>query len=389
MIKQYKKIISFSMATLMGLSLFAQEETKKTPDVPGLSGITKNVIIGYAYSDFVISPKSDIKTNFTRVGFSPTMIWKLGDHLFFESQVEFYTDSGIVHTQVEYAKLSYMINKYMAIGMGKMMTPFGTYSERLEVSFIERMPNAPLGFRPIEGTPCIGPTGSEMGLDLRGGFQVGDAKMNYTVYVSNGGKLYDGTAEPKLAGALQYENYFDNNSNKAIGGRVGYLPLSNSSLELGLSTNYSKVGDVKTKYENVAAKAYAVDLSYHRAISPIKSLINLKGQYNYLMVDKAEYINEEGDPYTFENNSSIYYVRFSIRPALVKNKYLKRVELLGRYNVSNLPKEALWGGTTTRTDIGFSYWLSLRTGLRVAYEATQYPGGTKSDAVLVRFVTGF
>ena len=382
----------FSMLLLLGFfssSVSAQEETKKTADVPGLSGITKNVIIGYAYSDFIISPKSDVKSNFTRVGYSPTMIWKLGDKLFFESQVEFYTDSGRIQTQVEYAKLSYLINKYMAIGMGKLMTPFGTYSERLEVSFIERMPNAPLYFRPMEGMPNICPIGSEMGIDLRGGFQVGDAKMNYVVYCTNGAKLNDGKLEPRLAGAMAYENFFDNNSNKAVGGRVGFLPLSNSSLEFGVSANYSKAGDVKTAYQNVGANAYAVDVSYHKSIPAIKSLVNLKAQLNYLKVDNASYLNEEGLAYTFDNSSYIYYVRFSVRPALLKNKYLKRIEILGRYNYANLAKDAYWGGITKRTDLGVSYWLSLRTGLRVAYEATQFPDGTKSDAVLVRFVTGF
>jgi hypothetical protein len=369
--------------------VFAQEDKPKPFEKTSLSGVTKNVIIGYAYSDFMISPKSDVKTNFTRVGFSPTMIWKLGEKLFFESQVEFYTDSGAVNTQVEYAKLSYIVNKYMTIGMGKMLTPFGLYTERIEAPFIEKLPNSPLGFKHVEGSPNIGPICPEMGFDIRGGFQIGDGKMNYVFYVANGAELNEGTLEPRLAGALEYENFFDNNSKKSFGGRIGILPLSNSSLEIGGSWCIGEVGKAKSSYEHLNSKAYSFDVTYHKTLRNIKSMVDFKAQINYLLVDKATYINEEGDPYTFENKSDIYYIRLSIRPALVKNPYLKRTEFLARYNVANLAKDALWGGEYIRVDLGVSYWLSLRTGIRLAYEVGELVGGKESNAVLVRFVTGF
>ncbi len=213
--------------------------------------------------------------------------------------------------------------------------------------------------------------------------------MNYVLYVANGARLNNGEEEKQLAGAVDYENYFDNNNNKSIGGRIGYLPFSNSSLELGASYNTSKVGDVNSEFKDIVANAYGADFSYHRAIQPIKTIINVKGQLNYLSVGEAEYLNEAGEKYQFENNSYIYYVRASVRPALFRNKYIKRVELLARYNYSHLAENALWGGTTTRVDMGFSYWLSLRTGLRVAYEKTQLPSEKTFETVLVRFVTGF
>lgn len=368
---------------------YAQKEEKRTAEFKGLSGVTKNVIIGYAYSDFMVDPKADVKTNFQRIGFSPTMIWMLGEKLFFESQVEFFTDSGKVATQVEYAKLSYILNKYVTIGMGKILTPFGTYTERVEAPFIERMPNAPLGFKHTDGLPSIGPTGSEMGLDVRGGFQVGNAKMNYVVYLSNGARLNDGIKEPELAGAVDYENYFDNNTNKAIGMRLGLLPLSNSSLEVGASMQFSKAGDAKSVYEEVMARAYGADISYHRVIRPLKTLINVKGQMNYLMLDKAMYKDDQGETYTFDNKSSVVYLMLSLRPVLLHNNIMKRLELQGRYNRQDMARDARWGGLTTRMDAGLSYWLSLRTGFRVAYEKLNFPGGGSHEVYLMRFVTGF
>lgn len=392
MLKKVTYVLAMLFPALACNSAFGQHqahEPKLNSEFHGLSGVTKNVIIGYAYSDFIISPNSDVKTNFTRVGFSPTMIWQLGDKLFFESQVEFYTDSGNVNTRVEYAKLSFIVNKYMTIGMGKILTPFGLYTERIEAPFIEKLPNAPLLFKYHEGAPNIGPICPEMGLDVRGGFQVGDAKMNYVLYVSNGAKLIDGTKEAHLAGALNYENFFDNNSNKAFGGRIGYLPLSNSTLEIGGSWNISKPGDVKSVYQNMQAKAYSFDVTYHKTIKPIRSMVDFKAQVNFLTLDKASFLNEAGESYAFENNSHIYYLRFSLRPTQLRNKYIRRTELIARYNAANLAHDALWGGEFHRIDIGLSYWLSLRTGLRIAYEKGEEGHGVKTEAILVRFVTGF
>lgn len=388
---KFSNPITFLLLLYLSLSsyrIYAQEEPKR-PGVSGLSGITKNVIIGYAYADFVYTPHDEIKTNFNRVGFSPTMIWKLGEHLFFESQVEFFTDSNIIVTQVEYAKLSYLINPYMTLGMGKILTPFGMYTERFEAPFIERLPNAPLGFRHQEEAPNIGPVGSEMGLDIRGGFHVGDGKMNYVVFVTNGPRLNEGLVEHELGGALDYENFSDNNSNKAIGGRLGILPLSNSSLEFGFSASTATAGDIRNGHKNVSARAGAFDVAYQSAFQSVKSLINIKGQINYLEVDPADYVDESGAIYSFNNTSSIYYIRASLRPAFVKNYFIRHTEFLVRYNGMHLAEGALWGGKSTRLDLGISYWLSLRTGLRIAYEATNSAHHGKEDAILVRFVTGF
>jgi hypothetical protein len=89
-------------------------------------------------------------------------------------------------------------------------------------------------------------------------------------------------------------------------------------------------------------------------------------------------------------------MQISIRPALSKNKFLKNVELLFRYNSLTPPKDALWGakdkngqgGTVTRTDIGVCYWLSWRTGLRFAYEIQNNPDGQMTKEFLIRFATG-
>jgi len=245
---------------------------------------------------------------------------------------------------------------------------------------------------------------------------VGNSRLSYAIYVSNGPTLH---TESDMGGMIQGENWNDQNNNKELGGRIGFLPFDNSSLEIGISGKHAKVGGLQDSvyminsdfknYKNVASNAWAIDWNYVKSISSIKSIIGIKGQFTRIAVDDAYYEVPEGftpkpanyapdemSLYTFKNNMQTYFVQFSYRPAMITNKCLKNMELLFRYNALTPPKDAAWapkdnngqGGTITRADIGLDYWLSWRTGLRFAYESTSLPDGTKKNMFLVRLATG-
>ena len=338
--------------------------------------------------------KTDVKLNFNSYGFAPLFLWKLSDKMFFESEIEIVNGEF----ELEYAKLSYSLNKYMTIGAGRMLTPFGAYGERWEPVFIEKFPNTPL----LASDPYLpGEThlnwGAMMGVDVRGAIPLGNAKMNYALFVSNGPSL-NSSSDAATAGTIDYENLDDNNSNKEIGGRIGLLPFSNSSLEIGLSGRHGIAGNQGDPvYGKTGATAYAVDLSYNKSIDAIKSSINIRGQFSSVKVDKANYFLTDSTTYTFNNTMQNYFVQFSIRPTMAHNKSLRKTELLFRYNGLNAPKDAAWGekdkngkgGNVTRMDIGLTYWLSWKSGLRLAYESTANPDGTKENEFLASIVYGF
>ena len=82
---------------------------------------------------------------------------------------------------------------------------------------------------------------NETGVGAQGAIPWGNMKLAYDFYLSNGPQLL---TDPENAGQFEYEAYNDNNKNKATGGRVGFLPFSNSCLELGLSyENAAKTED--------------------------------------------------------------------------------------------------------------------------------------------------
>lgn len=178
------------------------------------------------------------------------------------------------------------MNDYFTIVAGKFLSPFGTYNERYHPSWINAMPNAPLGFGHGGSFPTY-----ELGLQFRGGFYLGSSKLNYALYASNGPILNTGENNREQAGTLVYTNFRDNNPNKAIGGRISWLPFKNSSLELGVSGQTAKVGNLGSDYQNIGALLYTFDISYVKTLDPLMGRFQLLGQYNTVEVDRATYVN--------------------------------------------------------------------------------------------------
>lgn len=401
--KIFKRTISLLICSICLLSAFtanAQDstQTERNRKLVGDPGKTKLMLSGITWFGFQAAlndtNKYTVKNSFNDYGFSPMFLWKLSDKFFFESEIEI--NQG--EFELEYAKLSVLVNKYMTIGAGRMLTPFGAYGEKWEPTHIERFANAPL--RPNDDllpddTHLF--WGAIMGVDVRGRVPMGNSRMSYALYVSNG-PLLSKDENGRPMGVIQYENLLEeNNNNKEIGGRIGFLPFANSSFEIGFSGKQGIAGDISdSAYRNIGASAYAVDFSFVKPVSAIKSIVGIKGQYNTLTVDKADYYLNDSTNYTFDNTMSSYFATFSFRPAMIDNKILKNFELLVRYNALTPPKDAVWGakdkngegGTITRLDIGLDYWLSWRTGIRFAYETTSMPDGSKSSMFLARFATG-
>jgi len=407
---------------------YAQDSTQTERNIQklmtDLPGRTSLMITGVTWAGFQANlnnaDKTLPKTSFNDFGFSPMFLWKLSEKIFFESEIEIKNAGDIENApafDLEYAKFSYSVNKYLTIGAGKMLGPFGAYGEKWEPNHIERFANSPLRpddqFLP-DDTHLF--WGAVVGLDARGAFPMGNSRMSYAFYISNGPTLH---TEAEMGGMIQGENWNDQNNNKEVGGRLGFLPFANSSLEIGISGKFAKVGGLQDtgylinslpkSYKNVGSNAFAIDVNYLKTVSAIKSMVGIRGQYTSMSVDNAYYTVPSGftpalanyapgdtSLYTFKNSMQSYFVQLSIRPSMLQNKFLKNLEFLFRYNSMTPPKDAAWsprdangqGGSFSRVDIGLDYWFSWRTGLRFAYETTSLPDGTNQNLFLVRLATG-
>ena len=122
---------------------------------------------------------------------TPVVLLPIGERWLFETRATFENDlvqvpgrngfhGGPVQKEVEYAQLDFIANKYMTISVGRFLTPFGIFNERLYPAWIRNLQSDPL-ILPIG----IGPSNASTGAMIRGGFKVRPQfDVNYTVYFS-------------------------------------------------------------------------------------------------------------------------------------------------------------------------------------------------------------
>lgn len=362
-----KKIILILAVFIATSTIYSQEKNN--------SKETRFMVRGYGSASFISldsADEEDSGSSFNMGTFAPIFLYKLSDRLMFETELEFGYEDGELEVMVEYANLTYVLNDYMTARAGKFLLPFGTFVERYHPSWINKLATAPLGF----GHGAISPS-SGVGVELRGAFNAGGSKFNYAVYATNGPVL---KTDEHSAGMLAFGSTTDNNSNKAIGGRVGYLPFTDSSLELGFSFMNSKAGDAHSEYEDIKANLIAYDFSYIKKINPLGGIIDIKAQYNKSIVDDAIYITTHSDGDIEElvfndNESSAYYAQLSYKPTMSSNDFIKNLEFVGRISNIETPDASPETYKKDSKTFGINYWLSWRSAIKFNYQVVDGIGG--------------
>ena len=281
--------------------------------------------------------------------FSPMFLWRHGKKFLMEFEPS-YTGGQL---GVNWADVSYFAAPGVILRAGYFVLPFGFYGKHLAAGWITKLATDPFG---ITGLP---PT--DFGVEMEGGIQAGNMKWNYDVSLTNGMQLLgDGT--------LQGAGVTDNNKNKTLTARIGWLPFSNSSVELGVSGLTGKVGDAGSNFANVKTDMYAFDLNMVENIKPFQ--LNIKGQYNIINIGRADYINpSDSSTYSFTNHTTAGFIQGSLRPSFSTNNVFKNFELAGRYGNFKTPTNSISGEKQKGWALGLDYWLTWRTVVKFTYEA--------------------
>jgi len=374
-IKNHASKLLMALVTIIGSgqSLYAQQTTIDSALYDRVAELEKQVaykkpgedhfmVVGLATFGFVSnktaitsggvsqSSKTNSLADADHYEFSPMLLWRHGQKFLLEFEPSFDGSS----LGVNWADISYFAAPGVIIRAGYLVIPFGTYNKRLAAGWIDKLPTDPAGIADF-------PPASDFGVEVEGGLPLGNMKWNYDISITNGMQLLPD-------GELQSAGISDNNKNKTITGRLGLLPISNSSLEIGVSGLFGAVGDdTATSFKGLKTSMFAVDLNYVKLFAPL--LVNIKGQYNYSHIDKTTYLKpSDGSNYSFDNNTGSYFAQLSLRPTGANSKLLKNLEAAFRIGNFTTPRNSLWGQRSDLIEGGLLYWINWRTALKFAYQ---------------------
>lgn len=258
---------------------------------------------------------------------TPVVLLPIGQRWLFETRATFENDlvevpgrpgfhGGPVQKEVEYAQLDFIANPYMTITVGRFLTPFGMFNERLYPTWIRNLQSDPL-ILPIG----IGPSNASTGAMVRGGFKAhAQFDVNYTVYFS----------------ALSTTSPVD--SDRFAGGRAGIF-VTKARLEIGGS------------FQHLLQQERSNLFGAHLIWQPTQQPLDIRGEYAH---------SKRGSGYWVEPAYKLSQLPF------LQNQ-MRRTQLVARYQqffTGQLASDSLPSVNTKQFEFGLNYY--FMDGLKLA-----------------------
>jgi len=260
---------------------------------------------------------------------APVLLVPIGDKWLIESRVTFEANltqepgSSAFHGQVlksiDYAQVDYIANPYMTFTVGRFLTPFGIFNERLYPIWIRNLQTDPL-ILPIG----IGPSQASTGAMVRGGIKAtSKININYTAYFSA-----LSTYMPSNVTALD--------SDRLAGIRAGIF-IPDQRLEIGGS------------FEHLLQDERSNSFGFHGGWQPQALPLELRGEYMR---------SARGSGYWIEPAYRLNQVPFW-QYAMRRTQLVARMQ---QYWVGAIPSNVLPSVNTREFEFGVNYY--FRDGLR-------------------------
>jgi len=342
--------------------------------IPGLADTSWH-LAGYADATFIVSDfDGETTADFSAARFNPAFHFQYKDLILIEAEAEISVDGdGETEFELEYAQADIFLHDSATLVLGQFLSPVGQFQERLHPTWINRLADPPPGF----GHDGVQPA-SDTGAMLRGGFLIGDEMIaTYSVAIGNGPRLsHEGGVEFEAKGA-------DDNSNKAVSGRIGFLPLP--YLEFGGSfligdvsgSSDAEEGDDHGDEEPDDHDDDAPLLDDLSGLMPTDAKVTLWGAdaaYTRGPWDiRGEYLNATRDPMNtaFEGSGGVaalpeleleaWYAQIAYSlSGLTDHKVIARFEPVVRYGEFRITglEELAEEAAEERLDIGLNYWIA-------------------------------
>jgi hypothetical protein len=226
---------------------------------------------------------------------------------------------GQVLKSIDYAQLDFIANPYVTVTVGRFLTPFGIFNERLYPIWIRNLQTDPL-ILPI-GT---GPSQASTGAMVRGGFPVTSKfNINYAVFFS-------------ALSTVTLSNVTPLDSDRLVGGRAGIF-IPNARLEIGGS------------FEHLLQDERSNSFGFHGGWQPPALPLEFRGEYQR---------SARGSGYWIEPAYRLSQVPFW-QYAMRRTQLVARMQ---QYFVGEIPSDSLPPVNTRQFEFGVNYY--FRDGLR-------------------------
>lgn len=311
---------------------------------------------------------------------SPYFLLQLNNRFLLESVVDLGADGTIGVSQIQ---MDWIVSDAVTVVVGRYLTPFGFFNERLNHEWINKLTDVPLMFNQVS------PQLSTNGLQVRGAQYIfgSPVKLEYSLYGGNSASLGTAPDSPPnqqitdLAAITQSPGPVS-----AIGGRLGlWIPA--------LGINFGMSGYSQGAYTPAASdrfQLYGFDASYHAG--------NWDARFEF-----AQNF-QQARAYIGNNiRRTGMYAQLAYRDYQNANSVLASIELIGRFSLARfsgidptqIDLTAFAPGTApvdrNQYNLGINYYLYPSMVLKFAYEWNPTLGGIalNDNTFMSQFVWAF
>ena len=305
---------------------------------------------GYAKAEF--SDELNDGPSTFNVQFNPIFHFRLTDKLHFNAELEFeLDDGGETEIELEFATIDFLATDWLTLTAGKFLTPFNVFGPKLHPTWINKLASRPLTYSKSGGVTDVI---ADVGIMASGGTELWneDSKWNYAIYLTNG-------AIGEEDGVLEFDNTPDVDHGKAVGGRLGFLPIPN--LEVGFSGQTGKSRE-QGRYNLIGA-----DLWY------LLAGFELRSEYS-----RAETDRDRWGYYV----QGAYDLGAHITETTGLMGKLRRLEPVVRWGETRVA-----GPNRQQVALGLNYWLYPSVPLKFTYELNS--GAKQNDRLFLQVGYGF
>jgi hypothetical protein len=316
----------------------------------------------YGYADFVVSlnnlDSDNSEFTFDNYHFNLIGIGRFIPDLFAAVEVEY--EHGGEELEFEYGYLAYTGLNNLTIAAGKFILPFGRFNKDLHPTWINKVPDRPLGFKDV-----FPQTYPDVGIWLSGGVPLGasGARVSYDAFVVNGLMGADSAGIRGMRGNDREKLSAGGRDNdKSFGGRLG-LEFGPQGLEIGTSAYIGNYLDDPDR--NLTLSIYGVDAAFrHQGLE-----LRVEGVLANQEVTGGDLTKKGG------YGQVAYLIQSRFEPVV-------------RFSLRDMPGES---ADAQRLSFGLNYYPGPTSAVRIAYHINSEETGFESDndQLIAQWAIGF